>query len=75
MLQEISAVIADTINCDVATITEASSLQDDLGIDSLDAVELNMALEDKFGISISDDELAALKTVGDILKVVSEKAE
>ncbi len=75
MLEEVYEVIADTINCDVSTLTPAASLQDDLGIDSLDAVEINMALEDKFGISISDEELMALKTVEDIVNTVAEKTK
>ncbi len=75
MLEEIYAVIADTISCDVSTLTKEASLQDDLGIDSLDAVEINMALEDKFNISISDEELMALKTVEDIVNVVTEKTK
>ncbi len=73
MLEDVYAVIAETISCDVSTLAPEASLQDDLGIDSLDAVEINMALEDKFGISISDEELMALKTVGDIVNVVKEK--
>ncbi len=73
MLEKVCTVIAETLSCDITALNEATNLQDDLGADSLDAVELNMALEDTFGISISDEELAELKTIGDIVKVVSEK--
>ena len=48
---------------------------DTLNCDSLDAVELNMALEDAFGVSISDEELANMKTVGDIFNYLTAHAE
>ncbi len=73
MLEKVCTVIADTLSCDIETLTEETTLMDDLGADSLDAVELNMALEDEFGIKISDEELANLKTIGDIVKTVNEK--
>ncbi len=73
MLEQICEVIADTLSCDVDSLTEATNLSDDLGMDSVDAVELNMALEDKFDIKISDEELAELKTIGDIIEVVNTK--
>ncbi len=74
MLEKICEVIANTLSCEVDTLTPQTSLQEDLGIDSLDAVELNMALEDEFSISITDEELAALKTIEDIVKIVNEKS-
>ena len=52
-----------------------ASLTEDLEADSLDAVELNMALEDAFGVSISDEELANMKTVGDIFNYLTAHAE
>ena len=48
---------------------------DEMEADSLDAVELNMALEDAFGVSISDEELANMKTVGDIFNYLTAHAE
>ena len=51
-----------------------ASLADDLGADSLDAVELNMALEDNLGVAISDEELANMKTVGDIVNYLEANA-
>ncbi len=75
MLEQVCAVIAETIGCEVETLTPNANLQDDLDMDSLDAVEINMALEDKFGISITDEELGNLKTVGDIVNIVTEKAK
>ena len=66
-------IILDTLNCDADKITMEASLADDLEADSLDAVELNMALEDEFGIEISDEMIAEFKTVGDIVKYIEEQ--
>ena len=51
-----------------------ASLTEDLQADSLDAVELNMAFEDKFGVSIADEDLVNLKTVGDIFDYLAARA-
>ncbi|MDY2625265.1 MAG: acyl carrier protein [Coriobacteriales bacterium] len=63
-------VIVDTISCDAEDVTPEATLADDLGADSLDAVELNMAFEDAFGITIPDDDMASFKTVGDIVTYI-----
>ena len=49
-------------------------LTEDLQADSLDAVELNMAFEDKFGITIADEDLGTRKTVGDIFNYLVARA-
>ena len=64
--EEMKKIVVDTLNCD-----EEASLTEDLEADSLDAVELNMALEDACGVSIPDEELAKLKTVGDIYNYIT----
>ena len=68
MFDKVKAIILDTLNCDEEKVTMEASLVDDLEADSLDAVELNMAIEDALGISVSDEELAQVKTVGDIVR-------
>lgn len=55
-------------------ISAGESLRDDLGIDSLDAILLVLELEDRLGIDIDDDELAALVTVGQLLALVEAKS-
>ena len=60
-----------TLNCDEDKVTMEANLTEDLEADSLDAVELNMALEDACGVSIPDEELAKLKTVGDIYNYIT----
>ncbi|MBI1293265.1 acyl carrier protein [bacterium] len=55
-------------------VTNEASFIDDLGADSLDIVELVMAFEEKFEIEIPDEDVEKLRTVGDAVKYVSEKA-
>ena len=66
--EEMKKIVVDTLNCEEDKVT---SLTEDLEADSLDAVELNMALEDACGVSIPDEELANLKTVGDIYNYIT----
>lgn len=70
--EKVRDVIVDTLSCDEAEVTLEAKLADDLGADSLDAVELNMALEETFGIKISDEKLRELKTVADVVACVEE---
>ena len=60
--EEMKKIVVDTLNCDEDKVTMEASLTEDLEADSLDAVELNMALEDACGVSIPDEELAKLTT-------------
>jgi len=62
--------IADDLEVDVETVTLKANLTDDLGADSLDKVELVMALEEEFSISISDNDAGKLNTVGDVVKYI-----
>lgn len=67
---KVKEIIVDTLSCEEDKVTLDASLSDDLGADSLDAVELNMALEEAFDISIPDEELANFKTVNDIVTYI-----
>ena len=67
--EEVKEVFVDTLNCDADKVTMDASLTDDL-----DAVELNMAFEDKFGVTIADEDLGTLKTVGDIFNYLAARA-
>ncbi len=73
--EEMKKIVVETLNCDEAKVTMEASLTEDLEADSLDAVELNMALEDACGVSIPDEELAKLKTVGDIYNFITAHTE
>ena len=66
MFEEVKAIIVDTLNCEEDKVTLEANIFDDLGADSLDAMELNLALEEKLGKTISDEQMAEIKTVEDI---------
>ena len=74
MFEKVRDIIVDTLSCDADKVTMEATLADDLGADSLDAVELNMALEDNLGVAISDEELTNMKTVGDIVNYLKANA-
>lgn len=65
--EKVKGVIIESLNCSAEQVTMEARLIEDLGADSLDAVELNMAIEDAFGVEIPDTALAELKTVGDLV--------
>ncbi len=65
-------LISEQLDVKADDITEASNIQDDLGADSLDVVDLVMALEDEFDVEIPDDQVENIKTVGDIVKFIED---
>ena len=69
--EEMKKIVVDTLNCEEDKVTMEASLTEDLEADSLDAVDLNMALEEACGVSIPDEEQANLKTVGDIFNYIN----
>lgn len=71
--EKVADIIADQLGVDKATIKLESKVIDDLGADSLDVVELVMALEDEFGVSVDEDKVQNLVTVGDIVKLIDAK--
>ncbi len=73
MFEKVRDIIVDTLSCEAEEVTMEASLIDDLGADSLDAVELNIALEEELGISIDDEDRPNMKTVGDIVRYLEAK--
>lgn len=71
---KVKEVFIDTISCNEDEITMDANLTEDLGMDSLDAVELVMALEEAFGISIEEDKVAEFKTVRNIVDYIDSVA-
>ncbi|MBP1587263.1 MAG: acyl carrier protein [Clostridia bacterium] len=70
MFEKVKAIIAEQLNIDADKITMESSIIEDLGADSLDVVELVMALEENFGVEIPDDEAEKINTIGDIVNYI-----
>ncbi|HNU90698.1 MAG TPA: acyl carrier protein [Spirochaetota bacterium] len=70
---KIRKIIVDQLGVDESAVTEDASFVDDLGADSLDTVELVMALEEEFGIEIPDEDAEKMITVGDAVKYIDSK--
>mgnify|MGYP000059870280 CR=1 FL=1 len=70
MLEKIIASVAEQLAIDPAKVTKDSNLIDDLKADSLDIAALMLDLEEQYGIEIPDEELANLRTVGDVVEFV-----
>jgi acyl carrier protein len=71
--ERVRAVVCKELNVNESEVNEGASFTEDLGADSLDVVELVMALEEEFGIDIPDDDVANIKTVGDVVTYISGK--
>jgi acyl carrier protein len=70
---QVKSILVDTLSVDEDKVTMDARFQEDLETDSLDLVELVMTLEEQFNIKISDDEAAAIKTVGDAVNFVQTR--
>lgn len=75
MFEKIKAIVADKLSINADDITKESSFIEDLGADSLDVVELIMALEDELEIEIPDEEAEKFVTVGDVVEYVKAHSE
>lgn len=73
ILDTVKKLCVDQLDVDEDKVTGAASFQDDLEADSLDLVELIMALEDEFNLKISDEDAEKIKTVGDAVKYIAAK--
>ena len=66
MLEKIKELLAKQLRIDINTIEDDANIIEDLGADSLDVVEMLMAIEDNLGVIISDDDAVKLKNVRDV---------
>ena len=69
---KVQEIIVKELKVDAAKVTLEASLKDDLGADSLDAVEIVMDIEDEFGVEIDDTKAEAISTVGDLVTYIEE---
>ena len=76
VFEKVKALLSQQLDIDEDTITEDTNIVDDLGADSLDVVELTMAIEEEFDIPETDEEtLYKLLTVGDVFRYISSKID
>ncbi len=70
VLDKIKSILSSQFGIDEDQITENTDVVNDLGADSLDVVEMMMSVEDEFGLMIEDEEIAEMKTVGDVVNYI-----
>jgi len=75
LLKKMKEIVADKLRIGEDQVTETASFIDDLGADSLDTVELVMALEDQFGLDIPDEAAEKLTTVGKAMEYIMTHAK
>jgi acyl carrier protein len=72
VFERVKDIIVEELSVDANLITMEARLSEDLGADSIDAVELIMKIEDTFEVSVSDEKAQAIKSVGDIVRYLEE---
>ena len=72
ILEKLKEIVSEQLEIDAKTITADTRLNEDLNADSLDVVEILMALEDEFGVDIPDEEIEKMKTIGDVVNFIQE---
>ncbi|MDL2292458.1 acyl carrier protein [Acholeplasma sp. OttesenSCG-928-E16] len=75
VFEKVKKIIANELNVPEEKITLEASLVDDLGADSIDAVEVIMAIEDEFDIEISDEAMKDVKTIGDMVNFIEKNVK
>ena len=75
VFEKVKEIIVDTLNCEQDKAVMEADLKEDIGADSLDAVELNIALEEAFSIAIPDEDLAGFHTVADIVTYIQKNID
>lgn len=75
VFEKVKSIIIEQLDVEEDKVTMDAVIQDDLGADSLDIVDLVMAFEEEFDVEIPDDQVENIKTVGDIVKYIEEKAD
>lgn len=75
VFERVKKIIVNELNIPEEKVTLEASLVDDLGADSIDAVEVIMAIEDEFGIEINDEAMKNVQTIGDMVEYIEKNAK
>ena len=76
ILEKLTELLAEQFSVEADNISMETSFENDLGADSLDLVELSMALEEEFGVEeMSEEDVARVKTVGDLVRYLQSKLD
>ena len=75
VFEKMKKILAEQLDADIDSITLETDIQDDLGADSLDVVEMLMSIEDEFGVEIPDEEVENLHTIGDVVNYISKNSD
>ncbi len=75
VLERLKKIVVEQLSVDEEQVTPEASITDDLGADSLDRVELVMAIEQEFNIEISDEDAEKIKTIQDAVTYVQKRVE
>ena len=70
VLEKVKAILAEQFDVEEDKVTADTDLQEDLGADSLDVVDLLMSIEDEFGVEVPEDEIENIKTVGSLVSYI-----
>ena len=74
IFDKLKELVVDQLGVEEDEGTMEASMQDDLGADSLDLVDLVMSVEEEFGVKVADEDLENIKTVGDIVNYIEDRA-
>lgn len=72
ILEKVKELVAEQLGIKVDSIKPESNIIEDLGADSLDIIEMLMTLEDEYGITIPDDQISQVKTIGEIVNLIEK---
>ncbi len=72
VIDKVKELVAEQLGISKDTITAESNIVEDLGADSLDVIEMLMTLEDEYGITIPDEKIGQIKTIGQIVELIEE---
>ncbi len=75
ILQKLKQMVQDQLDINVDKVTPETNIKQDLGLDSLDIVEILMSVEEEWGIVIDDSETASIETVGDVIALIEKKTK